>query len=659
MSTILQSGTVTPGHVATWTISGVLQDGGTAAAPYINALGVYGSGGTPFTITNSSYPGSQSGSPATVGMGVTSTTAYTTVNNAGTYQVRINGVTSLSLTQAGTLAVNTITLQNPIPVASGGTGLTAPGAAGTVLTSTGTNTPLAWGQLPSVWSQSVRSFGAVGNGVTDDTAAIQAALNAGVGYFPVGTYLVTYSLYIPSGVEVWGEGTGSVVVMGNTWGALPPSGQANSAYDLFVNLDSSFSNQVSAVATGTDKNITIRDITLHGNTTTTWGTNGGLIKMFGVTNFIARNLRLRYCALGIGIAGCSGFIVDNITHDDCYGFVTSIWWASSRGVLSNLVGTSNGFGTGGGCIQVNAQPNGEVPGSACVTEDIDITNVTWYGAAADGSSIQIFPLSDADGNIVRNVKVRGVTHNQTVPSNTASAVTITGSCQDIIITDIAVKGCNGTVHAVNINYEGTTSYYPNNVIINNLQCDSCTFLYNSIVSVLYGSNIIISNISEINSSYQFAVSTAETSVNVIVNNINCHAASTARFSLGTKTLAIENDFFSSTTKINSVLSAPVMQQNSTPSINLAGSNYATAASISVPRTLITGGTGGIALPAIGSGPSYTVQCPIGSEWFVYNRSGSTCTVYTASGVTLFGAGTITTNSFARFIPFSSTLWVQG
>ena len=136
MSTILQSGTVTPGHVATWTISGVLQDGGTAAAPYINALGVYGSGGTPFTITNSSYPGSQSGSPATVGMGVTSTTAYTTVNNAGTYQVTINGVTSLSLTQAGTLS-----LAAALPVTSGGTGVTSStGTGSNVLSNNGTLT---------------------------------------------------------------------------------------------------------------------------------------------------------------------------------------------------------------------------------------------------------------------------------------------------------------------------------------------------------------------------------------------------------------------------------------------------------------------------------------------------------------------------------------
>ena len=56
---------------------------------------------------------------------------------------------------------------------------------------------------------SVRDFGAVGDGVTDDTAAIQAAIDAianGVVFFPVGTYKIGSQIDINTGVSLMGYG---------------------------------------------------------------------------------------------------------------------------------------------------------------------------------------------------------------------------------------------------------------------------------------------------------------------------------------------------------------------------------------------------------------------------------------------------------------------
>jgi hypothetical protein len=65
---------------------------------------------------------------------------------------------------------------------------------------------------------SVKDFGAVGDGTTNDTAAIQSAINAAIAqrkalYFPrttlgsLGLYLITAPLTISAGIHIFGEGT--------------------------------------------------------------------------------------------------------------------------------------------------------------------------------------------------------------------------------------------------------------------------------------------------------------------------------------------------------------------------------------------------------------------------------------------------------------------
>jgi hypothetical protein len=69
---------------------------------------------------------------------------------------------------------------------------------------------------------SVKDFGAVGDGVTDDTAAIQAALTAASGgtvYFPSGTYYITSGLTLTNATKFAGEnyhwpGSGHSIIRG-------------------------------------------------------------------------------------------------------------------------------------------------------------------------------------------------------------------------------------------------------------------------------------------------------------------------------------------------------------------------------------------------------------------------------------------------------------
>jgi hypothetical protein len=94
----------------------------------------------------------------------------------------------------------------------------------------GVYTPAGLGAVPTTVQTklretvSVKDFGAVGDGVTDDTVAIQAAINAvgsingGVIYFPTGVYLVSQgtipnqSLYLQNNVTIIGAGVGATLI---------------------------------------------------------------------------------------------------------------------------------------------------------------------------------------------------------------------------------------------------------------------------------------------------------------------------------------------------------------------------------------------------------------------------------------------------------------
>ena len=87
---------------------------------------------------------------------------------------------------------------------------------------------------------SVKDFGAVGDGVTDDTAAIQAALDTSTNvYLPEGTYKTTSSLYIKTpGQVLIGASTGDIRTnLGNGGAVIAPSSAVSQAIVIAKTLD--------------------------------------------------------------------------------------------------------------------------------------------------------------------------------------------------------------------------------------------------------------------------------------------------------------------------------------------------------------------------------------------------------------------------------------
>jgi hypothetical protein len=102
----------------------------------------------------------------------------------------------------------------------------------------------------------VLAFGACGNGVADDTVAIQTAITAaasaggGVVLFPSGTYPVSASLVVPSGVVLCGMGRSSVLLAVGTINMVYFDGTGVLVQDASIEFLSLIGNNTAAAPGG-------------------------------------------------------------------------------------------------------------------------------------------------------------------------------------------------------------------------------------------------------------------------------------------------------------------------------------------------------------------------------------------------------------------------
>lgn len=109
---------------------------------------------------------------------------------------------------------------------------------------------------------SVKDYGAVGDGTTDDTSAIQTCLTACAGqriYFPEGDYLISDTLTVADNTELTGDAPSYSGASGSRITLA-----ASSDVDMISNSD----------ATSGNRYITIRDLFLNGNSSNQTSGNG-------------------------------------------------------------------------------------------------------------------------------------------------------------------------------------------------------------------------------------------------------------------------------------------------------------------------------------------------------------------------------------------------
>jgi len=215
--------------------------------------------------------------------------------------------------------------------------------------------PSAWAAvIDSSTLYSIKTFGAMGDGITDDTAAIQAAIDSvsknygyGTVFIPEGEYVITKQIALKSNVNIKGTGPKSVLILRNItdtyFQAFMATSQKNihisnfrgvnecpNTYALWTHFlmseNCTVENliaEVSGIGSSQgnkeirSKNIAFKNNTMYGN-----ALGGAYFGLTGIsfsftTGGIATGNRIEYCAHGINWwGGDSNTVVDGAPENE-------------------------------------------------------------------------------------------------------------------------------------------------------------------------------------------------------------------------------------------------------------------------------------------------------------------------------------------------------
>jgi hypothetical protein len=152
----------------------------------------------------------------------------------------------------------------------------------------------------------VKTYGAAGDGVADDTSAIAAAITAagsGIVFFPSGTYRTTSALTVPGGTSLLGTGTASSSISIDHASAnlLTLSANATAVHSIVgLKLTATQANSGIIVNVGAANHVSIRDCYLGGSLA-----QGVLVK----TNDAAANVAVTWTTMQMGAAGMAQAIL--------------------------------------------------------------------------------------------------------------------------------------------------------------------------------------------------------------------------------------------------------------------------------------------------------------------------------------------------------------
>lgn len=252
---------------------------------------------------------------------------------------------------------------------------------------------------------SVKDFGAVGDGTTDDTSAIQAALNSGSKHIfaPSGTYLLSNYILIPDGVSLSGGGQDVTTFKAATSAA--PSGDVKGWISKIGSQPTAIANLASNVSKGgrtltfaAAHGLSAGDLVLIYNSTDSSFNSyrtvyraGEYCEVLSITSSTVVELRNPLCddynAADVGVYTCSGYINGNLSDfsitGNGYQASNDLLLQFCKGVNVHNVSTT---GSNHSSAVVDKSYGTDLKGMHCVMQWDGVTDYgTFYGLSISNS----------------------------------------------------------------------------------------------------------------------------------------------------------------------------------------------------------------------------------------------------------------------------------
>lgn len=277
---------------------------------------------------------------------------------------------------------------------------------------------------------SVKDFGAVGDGVADDTAAIQAAVNAAGGvYFPEGTYLVSAQINVSSNNSLYGNGDAVIAPYGAYNGTcFRGDNVSNVRFDGLR-----FDGFNSTISIGTSSDIYITKCWFLNSTGTGLGVISGSSRVWISENYVDNSV-----GMGMALHGVTEVMIANNTIKDTGDNGIAVR-ALTAGSSKNIVIEGNTIYNAGKCgIKVTTETT-TTPGMIIDTASIIGNTIYGWGAVVYEACISVAGRTNTDRS--KNITVSG--NSLVGVGNPGEGVYINFSqCNYVSITgNTAVGGC--------------------------------------------------------------------------------------------------------------------------------------------------------------------------------------------------------------------------